>query len=634
MSDRILHVKIGPVQGFVAKARRTRDLWAGSFLLSWLAGQFMAASLRQNALILFPDVGTGQDPKDRILAAILGQQTLGRNPRIGSLPNRFKAKVQDNFDPCVAIAETKKKWSELAECVWKHCIEDIACNGRNTREIWDRQIENFWEFQWVAGEDPGDGSDADWLERRKNWHSHWPPEEGGDHCTTMGDLQEISGFIRSRERPEQDRFWNLLQQRTGRLELRDDERLCAIALVKRLFPRLEQKVLEQVVGWSFQSSNWPSTVYMAAVPWLAYIAENSDRRDMLNVYVKTVRTVLGQDRFNRLSGERATQIPRLRPLDDAADLDGNLFIESALLNPRSTPLSDSALQAIGKNDDPDAVCREKLINELNKLGKKIGSAQPFYALLLMDGDRLGAQLRTRDEQKVSQSLSNFVERVPEVVRSNDGMTVYAGGDDVLAMLPVDRAIECAISLREEFGKTFSGLGTDKGKNENAEVTASCAIIFTHYRNPLRDVLALAHKELDETAKDQNGRNSLAVAIMLPGGIKQRWVSRFGKAPDALSKLWRQNLPASFLYNLEQRYSSFLCDLPAKDRRAVVLSEYLDRKNLPIDEKTVNAEAAVAPLLAACNTEGEDERIEFQLEGAFIGRFLSSTLSFRRMVQPS
>lgn len=40
---RILHFTLGPVQGFIADARRTRDLWAGSFLLSWLTGQAMAA---------------------------------------------------------------------------------------------------------------------------------------------------------------------------------------------------------------------------------------------------------------------------------------------------------------------------------------------------------------------------------------------------------------------------------------------------------------------------------------------------------------------------------------------------------------------------------------------------------------
>ena len=38
-----LHFSLGPVQGFVVQARRTRDLWAGSFLLSRLALEAMWA---------------------------------------------------------------------------------------------------------------------------------------------------------------------------------------------------------------------------------------------------------------------------------------------------------------------------------------------------------------------------------------------------------------------------------------------------------------------------------------------------------------------------------------------------------------------------------------------------------------
>ncbi|MGI6709155.1 MAG: type III-B CRISPR-associated protein Cas10/Cmr2 [Dethiobacteria bacterium] len=41
----ILNFSIGPVQGFIARARKTRDFWAGSFLLSYLAGQAMAVIL-------------------------------------------------------------------------------------------------------------------------------------------------------------------------------------------------------------------------------------------------------------------------------------------------------------------------------------------------------------------------------------------------------------------------------------------------------------------------------------------------------------------------------------------------------------------------------------------------------------
>lgn len=53
-NEKYFHFTLGPVQGFVAQARRTRDFWAGSFLLSWLAGVAMQAVKVQGGEIKFP----------------------------------------------------------------------------------------------------------------------------------------------------------------------------------------------------------------------------------------------------------------------------------------------------------------------------------------------------------------------------------------------------------------------------------------------------------------------------------------------------------------------------------------------------------------------------------------------------
>jgi len=95
---KFFHFTLGPVQSFVAQARRTRDLWAGSFLLSWLSGQAMKAVLDQGGKIIFPRVtdanGTPVDPMLKAIIGINGAPT----PQIGSIPNRFKAEVPDDFD--------------------------------------------------------------------------------------------------------------------------------------------------------------------------------------------------------------------------------------------------------------------------------------------------------------------------------------------------------------------------------------------------------------------------------------------------------------------------------------------------------------------------------------------------------
>lgn len=656
MTKHILHISIGPVQGFVAQARRTRDLWSGSFLLSWMSGQLMAAVLQRDGEIVFPSVvkenGKECEPTDPMLAAILGKP-LPKNPhpKIGSLPNRFKAKVLADFNPESAVNEAKKKWEELAETIWESFIENAVNKNEDqksrTREIWERQINGFWEIQWVKGDNPvNNGEDAKWLDSRKNWRSHWPPKEGGDHCTTMGSWQELSGFVRSRERGKQDKFWSALRKNVGRLDLQDDERLCAIALVKRLFPKLENEQLKTAISWSFQTKqtkSWPSTAYMAVAPWLMHIAKNPALHPKLRDYVETIQQAV-KKKFNQLTSEYGTRLPALKSLGQSSNLDGNLFLETALANPRATPLINDPPK-IGK-DDPDKETRDKLLQALKKLGKEVGGgAKPYYALLLMDGDRLGKLLRTLGEQEVSKALDQFVNQVSKIVQCNNGVTIYAGGDDVLAMLPANQAIQCARNLRDAYDKAFHDLG-DANKKRETPTTASCAIVFSHYHNPLRDVMELAREELDEIAKEQNGRNSLALAVMQPSGVHNRWVSQFGgttRQPESLEKL-RETIAQNkdlystgFFYNLRERYGSWLSECNHEERKAIALAEYY-KGNPPKDEDRKEAEDAVDAFLAACqtqqgkkkennSTEKEGTKKSFHIEGAFIARFLAELNRF-------
>ena len=645
MTDRILHVSIGPVQGFVAQARRTRDLWAGSFLLSWMAGQLMAAVLRHGGRIVFPCAGTEQTPDDPMLAAILGRPLPDNpDPRIGTLPNRFKASVTEAFDPEACVGEARRKWQELAEVVWRQFVADAGRQGRDSRNIWERQIDGFWDIQWIMDIKSKDGRDATWLDQRKNWRSHWPPPEGGDHCTAMGDWQEMSGFVRSRERQRQDAFWRALRSKTGRLDLREGERLCAIALVKRLFPKLKGQEAEKVIGWQTGAVNWPSTTYMATVPWLAHLAGDPTRRSAFDRYVETVRDAVGSDTFSRLCGERATRLPQLEPLGQGADLDGNLFLRAALENRRATPLNDDEPTESGAEEDSDSAPRKRLSKALADLCDKAGGpAQPFYAVLLMDGDRLGKMLRQHGEQTVSGALARFVGHVPDIVREHNGITVYAGGDDVLAMLPIDHAIKCAIALRERYDLAFAHDDPGGDGVMGRQATASCAIVFAHYRNPMREVLALAHGELDDVAKASNGRDSLALAVMLSGGVNQRWVGRFGTLPKALVCLCDRiaaddhHYSAGFFYGLRERYAAVMDGLSPDDRRAVILAEYTKGALPRDDEERRRAETAVDLLLAACRKQRGEEAIgddsSFQVDGMFVARFLAETRRFAQQVLP-
>ena len=109
-----LDVSVGPVQGFVAQSRRTRDLWGSSYLLSFLTGHAMRGAAKAGGRIVQPMVD--EDP----LYRWIGGDREGEAPRIGSLPNRFAVETDGNArdvaDAAVKVLETA--WGRVCDAVW------------------------------------------------------------------------------------------------------------------------------------------------------------------------------------------------------------------------------------------------------------------------------------------------------------------------------------------------------------------------------------------------------------------------------------------------------------------------------------------------------------------------------------
>jgi len=411
----------------------------------------------------------------------------------------------------VAKAAVKNAWKEIADAVWSEFVESVADGGRDTKEIWGRQVCNFWEISWTVGS-------IDSMNYRKNWRYHRPPVEGGDHCTMMGDWQELSGFIRSKERRKQDEFWTHMQNQgnIGILNLRKDERLCAMALIKHLFP----KVSEEAIGWEVKAENWPSTLYVAAVPWLKKAAEKDP--EGAKKYSKTVLDAArgaGRDgissKIKSLSGRGPKKF---------LDLDGNFYFERAVDDCSRTPLEDTPPNIKNCEEEPEEVrsLRVDLRDQLKVLCKKAGSSPSlFYALLMMDGDRMGKLIQNKGGERVSKALAAFTKKVGGTVSNHNGVTIYAGGDDVLAMLPLPDALSCALDLSEIFESAFES-------EIQSRETISAGLVFSHYHVPLRTVYQEAHDILDDVAKDQNGRGSIAVSVLKNSGKYCQWTSTWNR----------------------------------------------------------------------------------------------------------
>lgn len=624
----VLHFTLGPVQGFVAQARRTRDFWAGSFLLSYLSGHAMVKVLRSGGRLILPAAADDQGRiTDPLLAAIdrrLRGEPVSQGPAIATLPNRFQAEVPSGFDPAVCAQEIQRAWEAVAEAIWRRYVGPVAAYGRGTAEIWRRQVGGFWEISWVLGEDP------ELLDRRKNWRSYVPPVEEGDKCTTMGAWQELSGYVRARERDRQEAFWAALRRQVGGHELEENERLCAIALIKRLLPLVAGEVL-----WELPQ-RYPSTPYMAAVPWIKEVVRTNPE-GARKFAAQAARLGGYKEDPERIQGIKKELEHRPQAREFAA-LDANCFFESTLANPRLW------------GDDPER--SEPLRRELTEALRALGPpASPFYALLLMDGDRLGKLLRDYNPGKISAALEAFSTRVPAIIRECDGVPVYAGGDDVLALLPLERAIPAAVALRQAYAQSFSG----PEPAETIPATISGAIVYAHFSTPLTAVVREAHRLLDDVAKEETGRDSLAVTVWKGAGRILTWaapweviregdghvfdelVEQFsgrevpeGSGGNGAERQARQ-FTASFFYKLRECVASLgesgVLELSYDQVLDILAAQYIKSGDTRTDRE--EAGRRVGLLLRVCMKCWRDEKGEIQrrlwplnVDGALLVKFLA------------
>jgi CRISPR-associated protein Cmr2 len=122
---------------------------------------------------------------------------------------------------------------------------------------------------------------------------------------------------------------------------------------------------------------------------------------------------------------------------------------------------------------------------------------------------------------LSRALMNNAIRDTKIIDENDGLTIYAGGDDLLAVVPVKNSLIVTKKLR----KTFSFPSEYKGFDKKMDylmpslVTASrsFSIYFAHYMFPMYIVINRSVKLLEsvkETKWNINGKEMKKDGIIL------------------------------------------------------------------------------------------------------------------------
>ncbi len=652
MSDtQYFHFTLGPVQSFVVQARRTRDFWAGSFILSWLSGVAMQEVIAQcgddRRVIEFPVA------EDNFLDWLTGKQKVKSPPTQGGIPNRFKARIPAGqaFNPALVEQAVQIAWKALADVVYERDLAKLNVETLElTHNVWERQIKSCWEVVWAM---TPDSEDSAILDQSKYWRGYAPPEEAGVKCMMMDGWQELSAV----ERPSAKTlggFWATLRKgeliasvepvekknylRAIASDIRPNEYLCAIAFVKRRFPRYfsEVKTIKTPSGWELRG--WdvgtarPSVAYMAAVPWLEqaiqHANESEQTEQQMQVFHRAAFALTEEhgewDSDIRCIRRAMEAKPRSKEDRKWKALNGEVFFENELENQNKFP-----------REEKQEEVRRTLV-ALRALQRTTETkAAPFYAVLMMDGDSLGKQLSDSDKQKaIAKGLQVFNEKVPGIVQDHDGFLVYCGGDDVLAVLPINQALGCALAVRECYETAFERCQREFGIKISTSISA--AVEFAHIHMPLTKVLGDAHSLLDDVAKERCGRDSLAVRVWKPGGKALEWAMPWNKAcNEANGEKYlvieflckhlgdddpQQQFSNGFFYKIRERLELLNPSSNAKDAAAqsvfkleqavkLMAAEYVNSGLFsPLFDKTAknykqqqleHAEAVVGPLLEQC-----------------------------------
>jgi len=161
-----LLVQVSPVQEFIAQARTTRDLWSGSYLLSWLVAHSIKAITDRLGpdSILFPSLWA--QPlfdflhRDEVFRCIkkangcdLWEEIKPGDGQIltPNLPNRFLALVPESQAKSLAEEATRAMHREL-EQIGDACLKWLQAKGcpahDNATIRWQQQLSQFLSVSW------------------------------------------------------------------------------------------------------------------------------------------------------------------------------------------------------------------------------------------------------------------------------------------------------------------------------------------------------------------------------------------------------------------------------------------------------------------------------------------------------
>jgi CRISPR-associated protein Cmr2 len=543
MTQYMLLFSLGPVQSFIAQARKTRDLWLGSFLLSALMQESMK-DIKSNLIFPFDPTIQGKIP---------------------DLPNKYIA-IFDNLDEAERAAKQSEKninyfWKNICDDVWDAVLAKPANSSKEVlqqvRDQWNRQTApaNLFETFWVVVE--GDSEHyREWLEKtqlafdgRKNLRAFQQQEEAGEKSTISGLRSALRGP--GERRSDVQGFWQKVAAPHSARDIDKDgsERLDAIDTVKRFAfhsAHFEQKF--KIPGEEPDSFGFPSTSSIATASYLEQLITASDNPSLSYAIYAWVKEVTKLDEVMLAAIPLLnTHASRYAQGAKILKLDGDCLFSETFSTRRLEKefgISDKNKREKIAQNAPKAI--SELLYATNNLTSPLTPPTPYYAMIQMDGDKMGRLINGvengvegKDEHReISRALSEFSRRnaLALVEGSYLGRLIYAGGDDVFALAPLARdsiqmlpvrennATSCKtmLDLVDQLQQQYRNIVQQAVVNPARKelVTASTGIAIAHHYTSLSYVRRVS-KQAEQLAKNHYGRNALVVTVLRRSGEQTR-----------------------------------------------------------------------------------------------------------------
>jgi CRISPR-associated protein Cmr2 len=111
----------------------------------------------------------------------------------------------------------------------------------------------------------------------------------------------------------------------------------------------------------------------------------------------------------------------------------------------------------------------------------------------------------------ARQASNYLDK------SGYGKTVYAGGDDFLAFVSLEKLLDVMADLRKTFAQMVDNPLKKQYRFKIDEMSFSAGVCIAHYKEPLSLVLSRARKMETDAKKWRDSKNTYGIAVIKGSG---------------------------------------------------------------------------------------------------------------------